>query len=88
MSARDSHAFHISNLIEQEPDAQVVSLYYAEKLEAEINELKAENERLKETLKRSLETLKESNISGIIKDTIWYSDCETLFDFMQFRLEQ
>ena len=52
--------------------------------DSEINELKAENERLRETLKRSLETLKESNI----RDTIWYSDCETLFDFMQFRLEQ
>ena len=88
MTARDSHAFHIANLIEQETDAQVVGLYYAEKLEAEIDALKAENERLKETLKRSLSTLKESNISGIIKDTIWYSDCETLFDFMQARIDQ
>lgn len=46
MSARDSHAFHIANLIEDEPDAQVVGLYYAVRLEKEMAELKAENERL------------------------------------------
>ena len=54
----------------------------------EIAELKAENERLKETLRRSLDKLKEANTTGVITDTIWYSHCETLFDFMQHRLDQ
>ena len=46
MSLRDSHAFHIANLIDQEPEAQVVTLFVAEQLEAQVAELKAENERL------------------------------------------
>ncbi len=54
MSARDSHVFHIQNLIEEEPEAQVVGLYYAERLEKEIAELKAENERLTKLLERTI----------------------------------
>ena len=45
----------------------------------------AEIERLKEALNRTLETLKTANTEGLISDTIWYSDCETLFDFIEER---
>ena len=37
-----------------------------------------------DTLKEVRETLEVANVTpnGPINDTIWYSDCETLFDFM------
>ncbi len=47
----------------------------------------AEIERLTECLKRTLETLKTANTEGLISDTIWYSDIETLFDFIEERVK-
>ncbi|PCI53643.1 MAG: hypothetical protein COB36_11970 [Alphaproteobacteria bacterium] len=44
-----------------------------------------EIDRLKEALSCTLETLKTANTEGLINDTIWYSDCETLFDFIEER---
>ena len=51
-------------------------------LREELAALKAENNRLNDCAKRTLSTLQDADKNGLIVDTIWYSDVETLFDFI------
>ncbi|MCK5504239.1 MAG: hypothetical protein KAJ10_03710 [Thermodesulfovibrionia bacterium] len=43
----------------------------------------AANKGLKKDIKEVLEKLEEANEQGLIGDTLWYSDHETLFDFIK-----
>jgi uncharacterized coiled-coil protein SlyX len=48
----------------------------------EITQLKAHINDLREALRKSLVTLEKANIAGLITDTIWVGNTETLFDCM------
>lgn len=52
---------------------------------SELRRLYALNKELLEALKETLQTLDDENAKpgGAIADTIWYSEHETLFDFIE-----
>ena len=54
------------------------------KLRARLEKAERDAEYRLDTLKEVRETLEVANVTpnGPINDTIWYSNCETLFDFM------
>lgn len=52
------------------------------KLFKEFVELQAHINDLREALQKSLVALERANIEGLITDTIWIGNAETLFDFM------
>ena len=50
-------------------------------------EAEAERDRLREALTSTRKRLQEANECGVITDTLWYSQYETLFDYIDSALE-
>lgn len=53
-----------------------------------ILKLLEERDRLREALTDTRKRLQEANESGVINDTLWYSQYETLFDYIDSALEE
>lgn len=54
----------------------------------EIEKLRKQHNELLEAFKSVKVTLDAENLNGNIIDTLWYSDFETLFDYMDSVLER
>jgi len=69
-------------------DSMPLAKYFVAASPDAILKLLEERDRLREAMKDTRKRLQEANESGVITDTLWYSQYETLFDYIDSALEE
>lgn len=80
--------FRFNADIEPSDDSEIALFTYPPDAAKRIADLEADKARLVDALKHTKSCLELANLIGVINDTLWSSDTETLFDYMDALLAE